>query len=321
MDVLTRTAAGRGLSRVATRLLQSPMALRRWATASLVANVVIVVTGALVRLTSSGLGCPTWPRCTEDSYVSHPALGYHGAIEFGNRLLTFVLILIAILTWASAMAQPRDPIRPRVRTLALIMLLGVPAQAVIGGITVLTGLNPFVVAFHLLVSMILIALAVLMVRRTRGIVRQPGDARSVALVRATFVAMGVAVWLGTVVTGSGPHAGDLEAPRTGFDPALVAHVHAAAVYVAVGLTIACVWVLRSRAAVALLGIEIVQGAIGFVQYHTGLPVALVAAHLLGAAAAIALATNLLLSVRPTAAIEVAPELVNTQQRWRSAGVR
>ena len=153
------------------RLVRGPRALPRWAIASLAANIGIVVTGGLVRLTGSGLGCPTWPRCTPDSFVAHPALGAHGAIEFGNRLLTFVLIIIAVLTFASAMAY-RDPARaerggrrPDLRRLAAALALGIPAQAVVGGLTVLFDLNPYLVGLHLLLSMVLIALAVLLVRK------------------------------------------------------------------------------------------------------------------------------------------------------------
>lgn len=290
MDVLTPSRLG--------RVVSGEVALRRWAVASLVVNIVIVVTGALVRLTGSGLGCPTWPRCTDESYVSHPELGYHGAIEFGNRLLTFVLVLVAVLTWLSAVLY-REHGRPRtdLLRLATVLALGIPAQAVIGGITVLTGLNPFIVALHLVVSFVLIALSVALVRRTRGLTAAEASGRAVALVRAAFVGMWVAVWLGTVVTGSGPHAGDEQAIRTGLDPELMTKLHAAAVYVTVALTLACVALLRSRAALGLLSLELAQAAVGIAQYNLGLPVWLVLLHLLGAAAAIALVTNLLLSVR------------------------
>ena len=280
------------------RLVRGPRALRRWAVASLVANIGIVLTGALVRLTASGLGCPTWPRCTDDSYVSHPALGIHGAIEFGNRLLAFVLVAIALLTWVAALLHREDG-RPRrdLRWLTFGMALGIPAQGVIGGITVLTQLNPFVVALHLLASMVLIALAVWLVRLTRHAGRQPASAAGVLAARASFVLMGVAVWLGTVVTGSGPHAGDHGAARTGFDGALVTHVHAVAVYAAVAATVAALWLLRSRAALLLLAVEVLQAALGITQYHLGLPVVLVVLHLLGASLAVGAATNLMLSVR------------------------
>ena len=280
------------------RVVRGPHALQRWAVASLVANTVIVVTGGLVRLTASGLGCPTWPRCTADSYVSHPALGLHGAIEFGNRLLTFVLVAVALLTWVAALLH-RDGGRPRrdLRWIAAGLALGIPAQAVIGGISVLTQLNPFVVAFHLLVSMGLIALSVWLVRRSRGLAPTPRGGAAVLASRATFLLIWAAVWLGTVVTGSGPHAGDAGAARTGFDGALVTSLHAYAVYAAVAATVAAVWLLRSRAALLVLGVELVQAAIGIAQYHLGLPIGLVLLHLLGASLAVAAATNLHLSVR------------------------
>ncbi|HET9647299.1 MAG TPA: COX15/CtaA family protein [Microlunatus sp.] len=286
MDVMTHPAL---------RIVGGPRALRRWAVAGLVANIVILVTGALVRLTASGLGCPTWPRCTEDSYVSHPALGIHGAIEFGNRLLTFALIVVAVLTFVSAMLhRPRDR---RLRWLTAGLALGIPAQAVVGGITVLTKLNPFVVALHLLLSLVLIALSVWLIRLTRNLRAQPASAWGVRFARIAFVGMWVAVWLGTVTTGSGPHAGDQYAVRTGFDPALVAHLHALAVYATIAATFGMVFVVRNTASLLLLAVEVVQAGIGLSQYHLGLPIGLVLLHLLGAALALAAATNVLLSVR------------------------
>ena len=228
------------------RLVTEPLALRRWAVASLTINVLIVVTGGLVRLTASGLGCPTWPRCSETSFVTHPELGVHGAIEFGNRLLTFVLVAVIALTWITAL-RLRDPARLDVRGgrrrdlrwLAGGLLLGIPAQIVIGGISVLTHLNPWVVGLHFVVSMALVGLAV-------GLVRVAHDARpdrvdrgpAVLFARLAFAGMVAAVWLGTVVTGSGPHAGDLNAVRNGLDGGVVAHVHAAAVWVTIAFTLA-----------------------------------------------------------------------------------
>src|SRR5687767_8589420 len=130
-----------------------PRPLWALAVANLLANIGIVVTGGVVRLTGSGLGCPTWPRCTEESYVAHGELGVHGVIEFGNRMLTWVLVAVAIACVIAAW-QSGDR---RARALSVIIALGVPAQAVLGGITVLTQLNPFVVALHLLVSMAIIS--------------------------------------------------------------------------------------------------------------------------------------------------------------------
>ena len=286
-----------------TRVVTGPRALRRWAVASLVGNIGIVVTGGLVRLTGSGLGCPTWPRCTEDSFVSHPALGMHGAIEFGNRMLTFVLIVIAVLTLVSALRcrvparGDRERRQPDPRWLAGGMALGIPAQGVIGGLTVLTGLNPYLVGLHLLLSMGLISLAVWLVRMTRQLTPRPVPDPFAILPRITLVLLWVAVVIGTVLTGSGPHAGDNRVPRNGLDGMLLTNLHSGAVYATIAATLLCVALLRSRATLLLLAVEVVQAGIGIAQYYLGLPIELVALHLLGASLAIAAATNLMLSVR------------------------
>ena len=286
-----------------TRLVRSPRALPRWAVASLVANIGIVVTGGLVRLTGSGLGCPTWPRCTDESFVSHPELGLHGAIEFGNRMLTFVLIVIAVLTFVSA-ALYRDPDRltrgGRRRDLfwlAGVLALGIPAQGVVGGVTVLTDLNPYLVGLHLLLSMVLISLAVWLVRLSRHLTARSVSPALAVLPWVTLALLWVTVVIGTVLTGSGPHAGDADVPRNGLSPVLLTHVHTAAVYATAAGTLTCVVLLRSRAALLLLAVEGVQAGIGVAQYHVGLPIGLVLLHLLGASLAIAAGTNLMLSVR------------------------
>jgi cytochrome c oxidase assembly protein subunit 15 len=280
------------------RMVRGPRALPRWAVATLVANIVIVVTGGLVRLTGSGLGCPTWPKCSADSYVTHPALGIHGAIEFGNRLLTFALVVVTVITWLSAMLYSEGGrVRPGIRRLAAALALGIPAQAVIGGISVLTRLNPFVVALHFAVSMVLIGLAVWLVRATWRLPTVTAGPPAVVVARLTFGLMWVAVWLGTVLTGSGPHAGDEHAVRTGFNGLLVAQLHAGVVFATIASTLICLVLLRTRAAALLLLIEAVQAAVGIVQYFTGVPIWLVALHLLGAALAVAAATNLVLLVR------------------------
>lgn len=279
-----------------------------WAT--LVANATLVVTGGAVRLTGSGLGCPTWPRCTDSSYTPHGALDLHEAIEFGNRMLTFVLVAVAVATFAAAWQTGRRDLR----RLATWLALGIPAQAVVGGITVLTDLNPWIVSFHLLVSMAIISLAVLFVRR----VDQPSPtARTgplVGLAWATYAAAWAVLYIGTVVTGSGPHAGDEDSPRNGLDPLQVSQLHADSVFLLVGLTIGLVLALAAvhapreaqRAARVLLGVELAQGAIGFVQYFTDLPVVLVGFHMLGAAVVSACVTWALLAVRtPTDAARLA----------------
>ncbi len=272
--------------------------LRRLGWASLVANIAIVLTGGAVRLTSSGLGCPTWPRCTDESFTPHGALNYHSAIEFGNRTLTFVLTAIAVATLVSAWRSGRRDLR----RLAVFLALGIPAQAVIGGITVLTDLNPWIVSFHLLVSLSIISLAVLYLHR----IDAPGSAavreRSplVPLAWATYAAAWVVLYLGTVVTGSGPHAGDLKAPRNGLDPLQLSQLHADFVFLLVGLTVALVIAHPTRATVTLLGVELAQGLIGFVQYFTDLPVLLVGFHLLGASLVAATVTWMLVEVREPA---------------------
>src|SRR4051794_319433 len=205
--------------------------VERWAWAAVVANSVIVFTGGLVRLTGSGLGCPTWPRCTDNSFVPHRALGAHGVIEFSNRMLTYVLVAVvvaaylAVRRWAHSTSEMRG--------LALIIMLGVPLQAVVGGISVLTDLNPWIVSLHLIISMAMIATSMLLVFRVRGVA--PGGVIRAQTGRAVamYAVLWLVVYLGTVVTGSGPHAGDAHAPRNGLNPHVMSHVHAGAVYVLV----------------------------------------------------------------------------------------
>ena len=296
------------------RLLTTGVALRRWAVAALAINVLIVVTGGLVRLTASGLGCPTWPRCSESSFVTHPELGVHGAIEFGNRLLTFVLVAVVALTWITALRfrdadrlEVRGGRRRDLRWLAGGLLLGIPAQIVIGGISVLTHLNPWVVGLHFVVSMALVGIAVGLVRSTRGApVVRTDRVWAVPAARLAFAGMVVAVWLGTVVTGSGPHAGDLAAVRNGLDGGTVAHAHAAAVWVTIALTLLDLVLVRSRAVLLLLGVEVLQAVIGITQYELGVPVGLVGLHLLGASLSVAAATNLLLAVRRPRTLAASP---------------
>lgn len=272
--------------------------------ASLVVNVLIVVSGGVVRLTGSGLGCPTWPRCTDDSFVPHGELGVHGVIEFGNRLVTFLIAAVAIATLVAAIRVGRRG----VTRLALVLAVGVPAQAVLGGVTVLVDLNPWVVAGHLLLSMAMIGVAVALILR----VRQPdGPARLAVplpiawLVRLIFVVGWLVLYLGTIVTGSGPYAGDASAPRNGLDPRAMSQLHADFVFLLLGLTVAAWLVMRAvpapgtaRDAVqVLLMVELAQSVVGFVQYFGGLPIAVVALHLLGSALVSACLAWLLLSIR------------------------
>lgn len=263
--------------------------LSRLALASIIANVGIVVTGGAVRLTASGLGCPTWPRCTDDSYVTTPEMGIYGVIEFGNRMLTFAVGLIALATVLAVLAH--RPRRPGLLALAVAVFLGIPAQAVLGGITVLTNLNPWVVGLHFLASMAVIAAAYALWRR----IGEP-DGPTVAVVPTplrtlTRITTGVSVAvlvIGTWVTGSGPHAGDQGAARNGLDPESISQVHADAVFLLIGLSVALIFAFRAvgarratRAAIVLVAVELSQGVIGFVQYFTHVPALLVGAHMLG----------------------------------------
>jgi cytochrome c oxidase assembly protein subunit 15 len=272
--------------------------VERWAWAAVVANIVIVLTGGLVRLTDSGLGCPTWPRCTDSSFVPHRALGVHGAIEFGNRMLTYVLVAVVVATFVAVWRWSGT--NRELRRLALIIALGVPFQAVIGGISVLTDLNPWVVSLHLVLSMLLVATSMLLVLRVRGVEHATYPALARRTVLAAYVVLWAVVYLGTVVTGAGPHAGDADAHRNSLDPHVMSHVHAAGVYLLVALTLAACALLRGtpagRLAIIVLLLELAQGTIGFVQYFTDLPIALVAAHLVGAGALVAGGTRLLVSV-------------------------
>lgn len=269
----------------------APLAL-----ASVVANVAIVVTGGAVRLTDSGLGCPTWPRCTDGSYRNTPEMGVHGMIEFGNRTLTFAVGLIALAGLLAAIAHRRRS--RRLVPLAAAVMFGIPAQAVIGGITVLTDLNPWVVNLHFLASMAVLAVAYAFWAESRRVGPRggspleggtaPGPLRSLAVLITVVSALVLVV--GTFVTGSGPHSGDHGAARNGLDPQEISQAHADLVFLLLGLSVALWFALRAvaapdgavRAAGWLLGMELAQGLVGLVQYFTDLPRLLVGAHMLGA---------------------------------------
>ncbi len=282
---------------------------RRVLIANVVVQVGIVVTGGLVRLTGSGLGCPTWPECTDGSLVptAGQAEGTQSLIEFGNRLLTLVLVVVAIAALV-AVLRHRPRRRPLV-VLAALVLAGIPAQAVLGGVTVLVDLHPAAVAAHFLLSMAVIAAAVVLLNRSGEAGDGPatptvrGELRSLAWV-ISVVAVTVLV-LGTVVTGSGPHAGDEASPRFGFDVRAASWLHADVVILLVGLTVAFWLGCRltgaprspQRAAVWLLLACVAQGAVGYTQYFTGVPVALVSLHVLGACLVWVATVTLLLSTR------------------------
>ncbi|MEZ2389957.1 heme A synthase [bacterium RCC_150] len=278
--------------------------VRKLAMLSLIGQIVLVVTGGAVRLTSSGLGCPTWPRCTNGSLINTPEMGIHGFIEFGNRLLTFVLAAVAVLTLIYLWNLRKE--RRDLFLLALGLLASIPAQAIIGGITVLSNLNPWVVGLHFLVSMALVVFATLLVNRaygrtgrfiTRALAPIPGALGPIMAAVVVFSA--IAVCLGVVVTGAGPHAGDANAPRNDLDWDLFSHIHAVPAYLITAGTLFAVYlVLRQgirgpfrTASFLLLGVTVLQAVIGFTQYYNGIPALLVGTHMLGAALLMSAATN------------------------------
>ena len=250
-------------------------------------QAALVVTGGAVRLTGSGLGCPTWPECTPGSYtpVPHQAEPQLNVwIEFGNRLLTFVLVIASVVVIIAVLKSKRKDLRG----LAIGQFLGIFGQGILGGITVLTDLNPIPVAGHLLLSIILIAGATsLYSRRSAPAVFVKAESLTSKISRAHIVTSFVVIILGTIVTGSGPHAGDAQAKRFDFDIRTVAWLHADVVIFLLGVTFAF-YVAQgtsdhSKRAIKIFAIiALAQGGIGYVQYFTGIPEILVAAHLLGA---------------------------------------
>jgi cytochrome c oxidase assembly protein subunit 15 len=253
----------------------------------LVFQTGIVLTGATVRITGSGLGCPTWPECTYGSYV--PVAGqaegaFHAWIEFGNRLLTFLLLFAAIAVVIYAIRKARRDLLWR----ALLQVLGIFGQGVIGGITVLTDLNPLAVASHFILSIFLIAGAVSIVARGRTplISIRPTEIKVKVLARAQVLLTFVVIVIGTLVTGSGPHAGDLDAPRLNLDERAISWLHADAVIALLGVSLALLVLSEispetKRRIKIFFTVTLVQGLIGYLQYILGLPEFLVIVHVLG----------------------------------------
>lgn len=266
-------------------------------TALLAIQAGIVVTGGAVRLTGSGLGCPTWPECTDGSIapVANQAEGQlHAWIEFGNRLLAWVMLIIALaaLIYIVKRLKNREDFK-HLRALAILQILGFFGQVVLGGITVLTDLNPIAVSAHFVLTIPLIAGALSLRHRIldRPVLVVKSLTRNLTKIvtSLTFIVL----ILGVVVTGTGPHAGDADVKRFPFDERTVSWLHADAVIALIGLTLALYFVVKSSensevqkifggCIKILLIIELLQGAIGYVQYFTGLPALIVGAHLLGA---------------------------------------
>ena len=270
--------------------------------ASLISEILIVVTGGLVRLTNSGLGCPTWPKCTDASYVTVAAQGWHGVVEFGNRLLTFALALIAVFSIVIAIRIGRKVRRGLVWP-SLALFGGIVLQAVVGGISVLTKLNPWIVGLHFVVSASMIALAALFAWRIYAGEQTPVAKFENFNSKLIAVIGFIAVIIGIIVTGSGPHAGDDVAKRNGLDSELWQHIHSIPAYLLLALLLVQVILLRAREGsakiftVALLISVLLQATLGVIQARLALPIGLVALHILGASIISALLTFQLLAIK------------------------
>ncbi|MDB1088490.1 COX15/CtaA family protein [Streptomyces sp. ACA25] len=300
-------AARNPLAHVAQRWTPDPRTVQRAALTALVMSLVIVVTGGAVRLTGSGLGCDTWPKCTGDSLVVTSEMGVHGVIEFGNRMLTYVLC--AAVGWVIVAARSARPGRPGLTRLAWAQFWIVMGNAVLGGITVLTGLNPYIVAAHFLLATTLITVAAVTWQRSREGDSPPRPLAGVPVRRAVAalaVVNAALIVAGTAVTGTGPHAGDPgEIARMPFDWERISQVHAALAWMAVLGTLA-VWALlrlvdaprgpraRTRDLFLLL---MSQGVIGYAQYFLQVPEVLVGLHMLGSVLVWVAMVRLLLSLR------------------------
>ena len=269
-----------------------------------------MVTGAAVRLTGSGLGCPTWPKCTEDSLITVPEMGLHGIIEFANRLLTFVLAIIALLTFIVVRRMAKDS-RIGLTWPALVLGLGIVAQAVLGGITVLTGLNSWIVGAHFLVSGVLISIASVLVWRVYAPKHEAVSSGVFGLAWPIAIFGTISVIFGVVVTGAGPHAGDAATPRNGLDLEIWQHYHSYPGYLLLALVLLATalllkddlakgfsaWRTQTKVMGLLLLVTVAQAIIGVVQARLGVPPILVGLHMLGAAAICSLLTFQWLAIR------------------------
>jgi cytochrome c oxidase assembly protein subunit 15 len=300
-------AARNPLLYIAERWTPSPRTVRRAAMSAVVMAVLIVVTGGAVRLTGSGLGCPTWPKCTDESLTATSEMGFHGVIEFGNRMLTYVLC--AAVGWAIIAARSAKPWRRSLTKLGWVQFWVVMGNAVLGGIVVLVGLNPYTVAAHFLLSTALLTVAMVTWQRTREGDEAPRPLVGKAVSQLTWlltVAAGLLVAVGTVVTGAGRHAGDSsDVHRIPIDWKMIAQLHADLAWIVVALTVALWFVLKAVDAPAgprhrardLFLVLMAQGVIGYVQYFTDTPEILVGLHMLGSCLVWIAVVRVVLSLR------------------------
>ena len=279
---------------------------------NLAVEILIVGTGGLVRLSGSGLGCPRWPECVNGSLtpVRHQAQEWHKYVEFGNRMLTSLVSIVAVLLILAIIGHRRASDRRALLPPALGILGGIALQAVVGGISVLTDLNPAVVALHFLISMLLVATSSWLVWQVREHRLVPVRREVRLLGIGTAAVVSLVLMLGTAVTGAGPHSGDATHPaRFGFSPRSAAWLHADLVMLFSGLVVAML------VATALIGartalrrwrlvavVTVLQAIVGYTQYFLGVPGALVLVHMLMACLLVVAVTwGVLALYAPTAA--------------------
>ncbi|WP_193070506.1 MULTISPECIES: COX15/CtaA family protein [unclassified Brevibacterium] len=279
--------------------------IRVAAWAMLIAQAGIILSGGIVRLTGSGLGCTNWPKCTDDSLVTTPEMGIHGLIEFGNRTLAVLLailgVIILLMLWKSRKQ------RPDLFWLNLGLLAIVPFQAVLGGITVWTKLNPWIVAGHFVPSAIAVGVAAYFVRRTYDTGVRTGQKAPSPLPALGWIILAltaIIVVFGVLTTGAGPHSGSTMSTRNGLDNIWITRAHGFPVWLLVIATITTLvfavkrHTVMVKPLVVLLIVEVAQGIIGYVQYFTGVPIVLVAFHMIGLSATIAASVVVLDSAYP-----------------------
>ena len=272
---------------------------------SLIWQIILVGTGGAVRLTGSGLGCTTWPKCTPGSLVTTPEMGIHGVIEFTNRMLTVVLTIVVIVMFVLVLRLRKS--RPELFWLSFWIGMSIPVQAVVGGITVLMHLNPYIVGFHFLISMVLVALAAGLLMRVYAVpgprtLVVPGWFAFTAWALSAFVAITVVV--GVLTSGSGPHPGNSGTPRNGLDTDLMERLHSLPAYVTAGLTLLLVGAAIGVAVgpvrrwlFALVVVEIVQIGVGLLQSNIGLPGYLVGIHLVLASVLVSVTVVMMLNLK------------------------
>ncbi len=301
----------------------SPVAYRRLTLVAALAVGFIIITGGAVRITGSGLGCPDWPTCSNRRVVA--PLEYHAMVEFVNRTITGLVSVAVIVAVLGALV--RRPRRRDLTWLSLGLVGGVVAQIVLGGLTVLFELRPGFVMAHFMLSMVLLADAVVLHHRAAqpdGAVSRPAVGPDLRLMgRLVLVAAGLAVFLGTLVTGSGPHGGDPDVERLPFAVPDVARFHGVSVILFISVTLVTLWRLRQagapasllRAGEVLVAVAAAQAGLGYAQYFTGVPVLLVGFHIAGATLVWAAAVRFLLAfaVWPAPQAATAPNVLARQE--------